>query len=106
MNTEQKKPYKPKQRVRREMTYDEMDAMCERFAQLEFQCGEWWPTIQEIQERIEPKLKANLEFIIWITETACEPRNEEEVASRKYLLQLIQQSVRVVEERKAKEDVQ
>lgn len=92
-----KRPYKTKQRIKREMTYDEMDAMCERFANSEYQCGDWWPTMEDIHTRIEPRLKANLEFIIWITETACEPRTEDERQVRKYLLNLINQSIHVTE---------
>lgn len=98
MNEPLKKTYKSKPKIKREMTYDEMDAMCERFAQSEYQCGDWWPTMEEVQKILEPKIKANLEFIIWITETADEPVTEEQKEVRRYLLRLINQSVRLKEE--------
>ena len=84
--------------MRRDYSYDELDAMCERFAEAEFQCGEWWPTMQQVKERIEPQIKTLLDFVIWITETAVSPKNEEEELVRKRLLQLINANLRIRDE--------
>ena len=75
--------------MKKELTMEKLDALCEKFDSFPFKCGAWWPTIQEIKTHIEPNLKGNLEFLIWIAETADTPRTEQERESKKYINNLI-----------------
>lgn len=84
--------------MKRGMTYDDFDAMCERLNALNFKCGAWWPTLDDVKKCIEPNIKSNMEFAIWITETASEPKTEEERQVKHYLLQLINNNLRLKED--------
>lgn len=79
--------------MKRGMTYDDFDAMCERLGSLNFKCDSWWPTMDEVKSHIEPNIKSNMEFAIWITETASEPQTDEERRVKRYLLQLINKNL-------------
>ena len=68
--------------MKKEVSFDNYIAMCDRFEQLPFHCGDWWPTIEDIKLKLEPKLEQNLEFLIWISETASAPKTEVQKASR------------------------
>lgn len=83
--------------MKKEITIEKYDLLCERFANAQFKCGKWWPTIEEIKQNIEPKLDQNLEFLIWITETADKPMTDEQKASRTYINNLINKTLRFVD---------
>lgn len=74
----------------------ELDKLCDDFEDMSFKADAWWPSIEEIKEYIEPKLKTMLPFAIWITETANKPETEEEIQSKKYLLRLIYDNVNII----------
>ena len=46
------------------MSFDDYDTLTERLNNNNFKCGDWWPTIEEVQKYIEPNLNKNLEFLI------------------------------------------
>ena len=79
------------------MSFDDYDILTERLNDNPFKCGDWWPTIEEIQTYIEPHLSKNLEFLIWITETADAPQTEEEKASRKYINNLLIKNLKLTD---------
>lgn len=81
-----------------ELKSSELDKICDDFDEMAFKACAWWPTIKEIQQNIEPRLKTLLPFALWITETADEPKTEEEVQSKKYLLNLIYKNVKIIYE--------
>lgn len=81
-----------------EINEKELNTLCEHFEEMKFKAGAWWPTVEEIKANIEPRLKSALNFALWITETADEPKTEEEIASKKYLLNLIYKNLKVVYE--------
>ena len=89
-----------KKNMKRGMTYDDFDAMCERLNDLSFRCGSWWPTMSEVKQYIEPNIKANMEFVIWITETASEPKTKEEQEVKHYLLQMVYNNLKLKEDAK------
>ena len=62
--------------MRKELTYDNYEAMCLRYDEAPFKCGDWWPSVLDIKTKIEPKVEQNLEFLIWIAETAISERLE------------------------------
>lgn len=76
--------------MKKEIPADKFFAMCDRFDAASFKCGNFWPSIHDIQEYIEPNIEQNLDFLIWISETAGEPSNPDEVDSRTYINELIQ----------------
>jgi hypothetical protein len=80
--------------MKKEMSYEKFDALCDRFDVAPFKCGARWPTILEIKEYIEPKIEQNLEFLIWIAETADSPKTEAEKESKKYINNLILNTVK------------
>lgn len=71
--------------------------MCDRFDEASFKCGNYYPTIQEIKTYLEPKLDQNLEFLIWISETAGEPSNPDEVDSRTYINDLLNKTLKILD---------
>ena len=72
-----------------QMTLKAYDNLCDRLCENEYQCGEWWPTIEDIQTYIEPEPEKYLEFMVWITETATTPQTEEEKESKNMLNRIL-----------------
>lgn len=79
------------------MSFDDYDVLTERLNDNTFKCGDWWPTIEEIKTYIEPHLSKNLEFLIWITETADTPQTDEERASKKYINNLLIKNLKLTD---------
>lgn len=79
------------------MSFDDYDMLTERLSDNAFKCGDWWPTIEEIQTYIEPQLNKNLEFLIWIIETADAPQTEEEKKSKKYINNLLIKTLKLTD---------
>lgn len=78
--------------MKKEITYDELDAMLNRFDDSKFKCGIWWPSIEEIKINIEPFIADKpeiMEFALWITETASEPISDKQREARTYLNNLV-----------------
>jgi hypothetical protein len=83
--------------VRASMSFDDYDNLVDRLTDNSFKCGDWWPTVEEIQENIEPYFNKNIEFLIWILETATPPRNEEEKRSKKYINNLLIKNLKMTD---------
>lgn len=79
------------------MSFDDYDLLTERLNDNTFKCGDWWPTVEEIQTYIEPHLNKNLEFLIWITETAEAPKTDAEKESKKYINNLLIKILKLTE---------
>lgn len=79
--------------MKKEITFDNYIAMCDRHEKLDFQCGSWWPSINDVKTKLEPKLEQNLEFLIWVSETANPPQTEEEKASQRYINELLKKTL-------------
>lgn len=80
------------------MSFVEFDIISERVSKNNFKCGYWWPTIEEIQEHIEPNIEKNIEFLIWIMETADAPETDEQKASKKYINKLLIDNLKLVDQ--------
>lgn len=85
--------------MKKEVSFDNYIAMCDRYAKADYQCGDWWPKIIDIKTKIEPKLEQNLEFLIWIAETANPPKTEQQKESQKYINDLLKKTLVFSEER-------
>lgn len=83
--------------MNKELTYDNYDAMCQRYDVAPFKCGNWWPSIEDIKTKLEPKLEQHLEFLIWIEETADRPQTPEQKASQEYISALLRKTLVFVE---------
>lgn len=81
--------------MKKEITYDELDAMLDRFDKAKYKCGNWWPSLEEIKQYIEPDIKNKLEFALWISETATEPITDEDKIARQYLNKLINNNLQI-----------
>lgn len=79
------------------MSFDEYDTLIDRLNDNSFKCEDWWPTVEEIKEKIEPDLQKNLEFLIWIMETAQPPETEEQKASKKYINDLLIKHIKLTD---------
>ena len=40
--------------MRKEMTYDNFEALCDRLSHAPFQCGNWWPSVEDVKTKLEP----------------------------------------------------
>lgn len=83
--------------MKKELTYDNYEAMCQRYEIAPFQCGNWWPSIVDIKTKLEPKLEQHLEFLIWIEETAGKPQTPEQKESQEYISSLLRRTLVFVE---------
>lgn len=75
--------------MKKYLSYDDIDALCERISDNKYKCGAWWPSLEEIKTKIEPDMDANIEFAIWISETAEEPVTDAQKEASTYLRSLI-----------------
>jgi hypothetical protein len=82
--------------MKKEVSFDNYIAMCDRYAESMFLCGDWWPSINDIKTKIEPKLEQNLEFLIWIVETANPPKTPEQIESKNYINKLLKENLTIV----------
>lgn len=73
----------------KKMTFDDYDKLCDRIRENPYQCVDWWPTPEELKERIGDDINPNIEFLIWILETNLPPETEEEKESKKYINKLL-----------------
>ena len=80
--------------LKKDITFEKYDKLCDRFHDMTFKCGDWWPSIECIKKNTLPQLDQNLEFLIWITETAREPQTEAEKESRRYINSLLNETLR------------
>lgn len=88
--------------MKRELTFENYITMCDRYQESEFQCGDWWPSVIDIKTKLEPKIEQNLEFLIWVSETANEPKTPQQKESRDYINKLLNKTLVFIEEKKTK----
>lgn len=79
------------------MSFNELDALYDRVGNNNFKCGDWWPTVEEIQTYIEPQLNKNIEFLCWILETADPPETPQQQESKKYINRLLIKTLKITE---------
>lgn len=82
-----------------DFTQTEFDKLCDYFDQFEFQCGPWFPSLEEIKEKIEPNIDENIYFAIWILQTSRAPETDKVKTARRYLMRLVNDNIVVREPR-------
>ncbi len=83
--------------VKTTMTFDELDALQERISQNEYRCGNWWPTVDELKERVAPHPEKYIEFLMWILETADEPVEDWQKQSKGYINRLLNSCITIID---------
>lgn len=84
--------------MKKEMTMDEYIAICDRYEELPYQCGAWWPKLIDVKTKMEPKIEHHLDFLIWVAETANFPKTQEEIESRNYINKLLRETIVFIDE--------
>ena len=82
-----------------DFTQTEFDKLCDYMDELSFRCSSWFPTIEEIKEKLEPNIERDIYFAIWILETSDEPTTRSGIEARRYLMQLVNNHMFVREPR-------
>ena len=77
------------------MTLKDYDALCDRLHDNEYQCGSWWPSVDDIKKYLEPESEKYLEFMLWVVETAEDPIDEEEKKSKRYLNKILRNTIKI-----------
>ena len=81
--------------MKKELSFDKYDKLIDRLNKIPFKCGSYWPPKEKIDELIEEDLEKNLEFLLWIIETADGPVTKEEEESKKYINSILYQNVKL-----------
>lgn len=81
--------------LKKELTFEKYDKLIDRLNKIPFKCGAYWPEKEQIDEILKEGLEKNLEFLLWIMETADEPKTEEEEESKKYINSILCQNVKL-----------
>ena len=82
----------------KKMTFEQYDALVERLGNNEYQCGDWWPTVDELKSKVGHNTAKYMEFLIWIVETADEPTEQWQVESQNYINKLLNNYIMLVDE--------
>lgn len=81
----------------KKMTFDDYDAMCDRFADMPYQCDNWWPSPEELDQKINGEINQYIDFLVWILETNEAPETEEEKRSEKYINKLLRENLKLID---------
>ena len=79
-------------------TQEEFDNMCEALGAMDYQCGSYFPSLKEIQEKLEPNIERDIKFALWLLETSTEPKTPEKKEARRYLMNLVYAHINITEE--------
>jgi hypothetical protein len=79
----------------KKMTFDEYDSLVDRLKENTYQCDNYWPTKEELREKMGNEINSTIPFLIWLVETNGEPETEEEIASKKYINKLLRENLKL-----------
>ncbi len=77
------------------MTFDEYDDLVDRLHENKYACDDWWPSPDEIKEKMGGEINANIPLLLWIVETNNPPETEEEKESYKYINKLLRDNLKL-----------
>lgn len=81
--------------MKKELTFEKYDKLIDRLNNIPLKCGAFWPTKEQVDEILEEGIEKNMEFLLWILETADEPKTEEEIESKKYINSILCQNIKL-----------
>lgn len=84
------------------MIFDDYDAMCDRIQNNPYQCDGFWPTKEELQEKLNGEINQNIDFLTWLLETNEEPETEAEIESKKYINKLLRDNLKLYDPEEGK----
>ena len=76
------------------MTFNDYDALVERLKENPYQCNGWWPSPEELDEKLD-EINPNIPFLIWIVETNPDPETEEEKASKRHINRILRENLKL-----------
>lgn len=80
------------------LTFQQYGKMVENIGKTDMQPDGFWPSIAQIQAEIEPNIRKNLPFLIWLTEyNPMEALSPEDTKSRKYILKLLYKNLELID---------
>ena len=79
------------------LSQKKFDELLDSLETMEYRCGNWLPTIDEIKTEIEPNIenKDVLQFALWILETGITPKTPEGKEARRYLMSLVNEHIKI-----------
>lgn len=79
----------------KKMTFTEYDELVDRLHENKYSCDDWWPTPDELKEKMGGEINTNIPFLVWIMETNNPPETEEEKESYKYINKLLRENLKL-----------
>lgn len=79
----------------KKMTFADYDALCDRISVNPYQCIDWWPSPEELKEKLGNEINSNIDFLTWILETNNPPETEEEKESQRYINKLLRTNLKL-----------
>ena len=80
------------------MTYDEYDETEDRLLDLDYAADGWWPTKEDLKNKLKLNNKSDVEFLMWILATNPEPDYPDEKESRKLIKDILYKNLELVED--------
>lgn len=83
-----------------QLTFDKYDELCEELEALPYHSSGWWPSPDEIREKIRcnaSSVKENFEFFLWLLETNLPPETKEEEESKRFINKLLTKNLNLKE---------
>ena len=71
------------------MKQEKFDKLCDAYDNMEYQCGNWFPSLEEIKTQLEPNIEKEIKFAIWILQTSNPQTTKEGKEARRYLMNLV-----------------
>lgn len=80
------------------MTFAQYDQKCDSIRQIENTKPGWYPSVDDINERIVPNIEHYLDYLIWLSETSGEPIDEEASKGKKYINEILYREIELVDD--------
>ncbi|WP_141400997.1 hypothetical protein [Lacrimispora amygdalina] len=77
------------------MTFDEFDELVDRLKKNTYECDDWWPSPEELNEKMGNEINANIPFLVWILETNNPPETTAEKESQRYINKLLRDNLKL-----------
>lgn len=71
------------------VTLNELDSLCKIYEQFIHEQENWWPTLEEIDEVIEPNFSVSYDFALWLLVSGPDPITKEQAKSKSVLRELL-----------------
>ncbi len=83
--------------ITRNVTYDELDEIMDKFRQKNVVAGSFMASKKEIDNIIIPNFQKYTDFVYWLLETST-PETEEDKSNKRYLMKIFNERVKIEED--------